>query len=209
MGKDLSGIPKATINNTGKYRFSQPTFPVLYLGDLNFSPLCFLPQQHIVLKFSRHFPGIFQPRKVRAHRTSHQNILLKVHGKSIAFEHFLQNPLKAYRLPTDGQNPLCHLIHFIPVIVDKFLHISRGICMGGNEHNRFHPLHLIQRFQICAHVINEGNCIFVQRLPAADTVRKEHHIVRHTEPDHVKEMPRQGYHPISANLSKKCLKNML
>ena len=59
--------------------------------------LCFLPQKHIVLKFSRHLPGIFQPRKVRAHRTSHQNILFKVHGKPIAFEHFLLNPLKAHR----------------------------------------------------------------------------------------------------------------
>ena len=85
-------------------------------------------------------------------------------------------------------------MHLIPVVTDKLFHICRSIRMGGNEHGRLHLLYFIQRFQICAHVINEGNRIFIQRLPAADAVRKEHYIVRHTETHHVKEMPRQRYH---------------
>ena len=35
--------------------------PVCLLDCFRVTKLCFLPQQHTVLKFSRHFPGIFNP----------------------------------------------------------------------------------------------------------------------------------------------------
>ena len=34
--------------------------------------------------------------------------------KDIAFEHFLQNPLKTHWFFTDWQNPLCNALHLIP-----------------------------------------------------------------------------------------------
>ena len=61
-----------------------------------------MPQQHTVLERSCQFPIIFQPREIWAHRTAHQHILLKIHGKPVTFEHFLQNFLKAHRLLADG-----------------------------------------------------------------------------------------------------------
>lgn len=53
-----------------------------------------LPQKHVVLKRRRQFSAVFQPRKIGAHRAAHQNILLKIHRKPVALEHFLQNPFK-------------------------------------------------------------------------------------------------------------------
>ena len=69
------------------------------------------------------------------------SMLLKVHGKPIAFEYFPQNAFKANRLLTDGQNPLPNAVYLIPVIADKLFHIPGGFCVGGNEHSRLHLFH--------------------------------------------------------------------
>lgn len=51
------------------------------------------------------------PRKAETHRTAYQHILPKAHGKPIVPEQFLQNILKAYRIPANRQNPVRRLIH--------------------------------------------------------------------------------------------------
>lgn len=78
------------------------TAAAVVLFSLCFRLLYALPEQHTVLETGFNLPCILQPGKVRPDRAAHQYILLKIHGKSITSEHFLQDPLEADRFFTDG-----------------------------------------------------------------------------------------------------------
>ena len=82
----------------------------------------------------------------------------------------------------------------IRLLIDRY--VSEQNALGS----RFGMLAYLLGFSDCKAMFfgkclpTEAKEMTAERLPAADAVCKEYHIVRHTAPHHVKEMPRQGYH---------------
>lgn len=79
-----------------------------------------------------------------------------------------------------------------PVITDQLPDIPGGLRVGGDEQGGLHGLHIIQRVQICVHIVEKGDGVLAQRGLAGDAVGKEHNVVRRAEAHHVKGVSRKG-----------------
>lgn len=109
------------------------------------NPLYPLPEQHIIFKQMIQSACVFQPCKIWAHRTSNQNILLKVHTQTVVVKKLFQDWLKAERLLTDIDNLFRNFQHFIDVVLSKAGNLLRGSGMRRNKHSCLHSFYHLKR----------------------------------------------------------------